>query len=758
MTITNYSSTANDRFSSGFPTNPVENSNASFIGSGLDWSGIGWSTTTHAASSYKGFAMLSPKHFLAARHYEIPSLRTQGIRVEATDGTTYTTNGVDAVDYLGYGILLTAADGSTDYDIAVGKLASSPSAPDEFARIAVLDLHSTSTANDFNAYAGNVLLYGRGGSTNSSPRTAQTAITAAGYNGGDTLQPILVTAQTDATFVEGDSGAPALRIWTNPNGDEQLTLLGVNSAVGEDANFISFLALPTVINAAQSGMNGSGHSLQINGEPNNTWRGQSSTRITRSSAWSSSSATRTDRYVLFDANSAFNRNVNVNGDTTFRGIYFKNTATVNDSFSFSGNSTLSIGRGGITNYDADNQTLTADLALVSPQFWDAGTGGLSLNNIDTNGHLLEIRSSGNSSITGTISEGGSLALESGSLSLTGNSTYTGATWIHGGTLHVSGDISSSSSITISRYGTLAGTGNAPSVSGAGTISPGISSGILTVTTIDPSNGLDFDFEFTAPSAPTYGTPSASVNDLLRITDTTPFSAALNAANKIRIFLNLESLSSGESFLGGFFTDQTSDFLSLLNNSDLEFYIADNNGSTSFGNQDYSLYNGPYKFVLTTVPAGADFGQGLVSGRIMQFTVEPDVSQYAGWKIFYNLSGNAALDSADDDGDGISLFLEFAFGGNPLSPNASILPSTELTTESGEDYLELSLTRPVDLQNLTYTPQTTTDLENWPNDSSGIQTPNPTPFDNGDGTETLTYRRTAPVSDQQKAFIRVKVSN
>jgi fibronectin-binding autotransporter adhesin len=51
--------------------------------------------------------------------------------------------------------------------------------------------------------------------------------------------------------------------------------------------------------------------------------------------------------------------------------------------------------------------------------------------------------------------------------------------------------------------------------------------------------------------------------------------------------------------------------------------------------------------------------------------------YEDWVAYWNtqsgtFSGASALDSADPDGDGLSNFTEFAFGGNPLSPTASTI--------------------------------------------------------------------------------------
>ena len=51
--------------------------------------------------------------------------------------------------------------------------------------------------------------------------------------------------------------------------------------------------------------------------------------------------------------------------------------------------------------------------------------------------------------------------------------------------------------------------------------------------------------------------------------------------------------------------------------------------------------------------------------------------YEDWVAYWNtqsgtFSGATALDSADPDGDGLTNIMEFAFGGNPLSPTGSLV--------------------------------------------------------------------------------------
>lgn len=136
---------------------------------------------------------------------------------------------------------------------------------------------------------------------------------------------------------------------------------------------------------------------------------------------------------------------------------------------------------------------------------------------------------------------------------------------------------------------------------------------------------------------------------------------------------------------------------------------------------------------------------------------PDHTTLSGWKVDHSLYNADADNDADTDADGIGQLLEFALGGDPNVNDISILPTHALVADGGSTYLELTLTRPKNLQGITYTPVTTTDLTNWPSDSTGILDDTPTPTDNGDGTETLVYRRSQAVTAANQAFIRIEVS-
>jgi hypothetical protein len=112
---------------------------------------------------------------------------------------------------------------------------------------------------------------------------------------------------------------------------------------------------------------------------------------------------------------------------------------------------------------------------------------------------------------------------------------------------------------------------------------------------------------------------------------------------------------------------------------------------------------------------------------------------------------------DPDHDGRSNFIEHALGSNPNDPNDAGHLTFKTTQENNKSYLELSFTRPSFQNNLIYLVQTTEDLEFWPADSTGID-PSPVIVDNGDSTETYTYRRTKPISENRAGFIRLTISN
>ena len=134
---------------------------------------------------------------------------------------------------------------------------------------------------------------------------------------------------------------------------------------------------------------------------------------------------------------------------------------------------------------------------------------------------------------------------------------------------------------------------------------------------------------------------------------------------------------------------------------------------------------------------------------------PDLSVYSEWQIDHSLYNSDAEDTADTDYDGVTQLLEFALGGDPNQAEQNLLPVEQITEISGNRYLEITFNRPQNISGITYSARTTPDLNSWPNNSNGVNPPIVSA--NGDGTESVTFRRTLALEDADEAYMRVDVS-
>ena len=64
LAVQNYDPAVNDRFSKGYPDNPVPNTSPKFIGKDLDWSGVGWWKKDPQYS----VTLISSRNFAYAKH------------------------------------------------------------------------------------------------------------------------------------------------------------------------------------------------------------------------------------------------------------------------------------------------------------------------------------------------------------------------------------------------------------------------------------------------------------------------------------------------------------------------------------------------------------------------------------------------------------------------------------------------------------------------------------------------------------------
>jgi|688.fasta_scaffold48002_1 autotransporter-associated beta strand protein len=205
--------------------------------------------------------------------------------------------------------------------------------------------------------------------------------------------------------------------------------------------------------------------------------------------------------------------------------------------------------------------------------------------------------------SGTLATGGSIGVRYGTAVLGSTTTLDGA-----------GTLSIDAGATLAGIGTVAGP-----LGGAGIVAPGNSPGILTAEAFDASGGLGAAFEFSGTAAPNYASASNSLNDVLRLTGTSPFlSSTLGSGNVVNVYLP-SGVTAGDVFLGGFFADNGSDFTTLIQGATYNYWVA-GSGTHVYNSGTYAPL-GLTVTVGTTPQSGGTFANGdPVNGTVSTFTV------------------------------------------------------------------------------------------------------------------------------------------
>ncbi len=248
---------------------------------------------------------------------------------------------------------------------------------------------------------------------------------------------------------------------------------------------------------------------------------------------------------------------------------------------------------------------------------------------------------------------------SGGLSATsGGGTATGVTLGGSGTLKISGNSSTftdtittadtvklvvnntlGAGVNVGSGSLLSGSGRVGAISGAGTVGPGNSPGILTATSVDPTAGMDFKFEITSAN-PIYTSATASENDLLHLTSSSsPFNGGtFGAGNIISIYLNSSSINdsllagTNTSFSGGFLVDGSFGLAAALSPASFAYYttsaLLGTGSAVNYGGTDYYLLNSEIAAKTTlsdTAVTGAGFATGTATGTLLTFNAVPEPS-------------------------------------------------------------------------------------------------------------------------------------
>lgn len=246
-----------------------------------------------------------------------------------------------------------------------------------------------------------------------------------------------------------------------------------------------------------------------------------------------------------------------------------------------------------------------------------------------------------------ISGGGGLTKSGAStLTLKGANTYAGDTVVEAGKLVLDGSLVGSPTIHLAAGAVLGGHGRFDgTISGFGSVDPGNSPGVLTVGSVNPSNGMSFNFEFTQLGSPTWSNTAASGNDVLLIKDGPAFTASLTSANTVNIYFSSAVTShftafSSVTLQGGFFSvDQTHSLASAIVGANYNFYFQTGTaGGISYNGNYYLtetqarsqglLPNGGQGFIVRQATvASANFdatatGVGTTGGLTMEIVSSP----------------------------------------------------------------------------------------------------------------------------------------
>jgi fibronectin-binding autotransporter adhesin len=225
----------------------------------------------------------------------------------------------------------------------------------------------------------------------------------------------------------------------------------------------------------------------------------------------------------------------------------------------------------------------------------------------------------------------------GSLTLTGSSSFTGGTLLDAGSLYANGSLGSG--VNAAAGSVLGGTGSiAGALTGAGLVGPGASAvGILTAGQFDPTGGLDAAFEITAltPNYAVSGT--GALNDVLRLTDSSPFGGnALTAANTIDVYFSAGAITPWQHFDAGFFTTLSGTTLvAAVQGGNFNFWAEDPSGSRIYNGKTYASLTSVYSDITSMIVktrdlVNVDFGSGGVVpvGSITEFVAVPEPGSLA----------------------------------------------------------------------------------------------------------------------------------
>ncbi len=148
------------------------------------------------------------------------------------------------------------------------------------------------------------------------------------------------------------------------------------------------------------------------------------------------------------------------------------------------------------------------------------------------------------------------------------------------------------------------------------------------------------------------------------------------------------------------------------------------------------------------------------------TSNPDHGVATNWRASAAFNGNpnasdtgapfAGIPDADEDNDGLNAFTEHALG--TIDTDAASGPASVTTSlDLDADGYHLRVSHRVNLaaEDVVITPEVSTNMEDWTVDPLALEAV--TEVHNGDGTSTVTYEATAPVTTGPGFYVRLRVN-
>ncbi len=280
-----------------------------------------------------------------------------------------------------------------------------------------------------------------------------------------------------------------------------------------------------------------------------------------------------------------------------------------------GGGTLSISQ----TYDTLEPLMLAGGSLVGTS--NAGTyaGPITLSSAS------EISASADNTfeVTGVIDGGSDLSIGlglEGTVVLSADNTYTGATNVSTGTLLVNGSTAAASTVTVFGSATLGGTGNvagAVNIQSGGTISPGLSPGIIMTGNLDLMDGSNFDIEIEAP-----GNIAGTDYDLIEVTGSVTIGSVNFNLSGTEIpafgdeFIVINNDGAGDPVILGAGAPVEGSVVGSLNGVPLQIsYVAGDGNDLSLSVSGTLFWQGDVDSNWSTVGNWADDLLGTDTGRI-----------------------------------------------------------------------------------------------------------------------------------------------